>query len=107
MMMTSFEFTLEASSPGTARTGSSVSFDSSGTSFAADLTGQLDCATGVFHADLSNGATLVAAPLPISAAFSGTLDATLGSQRLTLEGTWSLLSSSGFGKCTGPWSASL
>jgi hypothetical protein len=84
--------------------GSSLTFEFSGFMLAADLVGQLDCTTNVFHADIANGlyaATLV----PIPVAFAGVIDGTLDRMTMSLSGSWSFGDGISNATCVGNWSA--
>jgi hypothetical protein len=106
-VMTQVTFTLQAASPGNALTlaNSNLSFGISGFIFAGDLTGQLDCATGTFHADVVNG-LFASVLVPIAAPFSGVVDGQFDRAASSLVGSWSFTSPSG-ATCIGPWSAAL
>jgi hypothetical protein len=89
----------------TANVSSSMAFSYAGFDFAANLYGQLDCTTNVFHADIVNG--LFAAQLaPIPIPFSGTVDGTRDEKMGNLSGSWSFSGPAG-GSCDGTWSARL
>jgi hypothetical protein len=84
--------------------GSGLAFDFNGFRFAADLSGQLDCATNVFHADIVNG-VFAAMAAPIPATFSGVVDGTYDRTKNALSGSWSFTDEGANGVCVGPWSA--
>jgi hypothetical protein len=106
-VMTQVTFTLQQASPGNPLTlaNSNLSFGISGFIFAGDLTGQLDCATGTFHADVVNG-LFASVLVPIAAPFSGVIDGQLDRTASSLAGSWSFTSPTG-ATCIGPWSAAL
>jgi hypothetical protein len=85
---------------------SNFSFDLSGFLLAANLSGTLDCTTGIFHADIVDG-ILASLVLPLVAApFTGAVDGALDASARTVTGSWSFTAPSG-SPCVGPWSASL
>jgi len=88
-----------------ASVSSSMAFSYAGFDFAANLSGQLDCTTNVFHADIVNG--LFAAQLaPIPITFSGTVEGKRDEKMGNLSGSWSFAGPAG-GSCDGTWSARL
>lgn len=105
VMMMTYGFELRAASAGVATTDSGIMFDYAGSIFAATLDGQLDCASGVFHAEILNGTGLLA-PIPVLAGFTGKIDAQLQRSDNKLVGNWTLLSPINVGNCVGPWEAS-
>lgn len=84
----------------------SGSFSSTGAVFFtanADIGGTLNCNTGVFQGNLSNG--MYSGFVFITGTFSGPLDATYNSTTLSfVNGTW-LLTVPGQGSCPGTWTA--
>jgi hypothetical protein len=104
----SISFDLELASPmaAIATTKADFSFMSSGASFDASLTAQLDCATGTFHADIVN-ASSPADALVVIAPFTGVIDGRVDASMATLAGAWSLSSVAGISSCTGTWSVAL
>jgi hypothetical protein len=108
ILTTSISFDLELATPtaASATTSSNISFMSDGAAFSASMSGQLDCASGVFHADIVNGMNVIGAELAVTT-FMGMVDGRVDAVAGTLGGTWSLGSVAGIGACTGIWSAPL
>lgn len=75
----------------------------------ADLDAKLDCVTGAFHADVTNGFALLV-PIPVVAPFEGVIDGQLDEEAGLLAGTWSMSTPPGtplstLATCDGEWSA--
>src|SRR5262249_20094970 len=83
---------------------SALAFDYSGFLFGCTLSGQLDCTSGAFHADMDNG-VFAFSLLPVPVPFTGSLDGTLDRTKPELSGSWTLTSSGA--SCTGTWTAPL
>ena len=102
------EFKLErrslAASEATVNT--QIAFDTFGGAMTAGFTARLDCASGMFHADIENGFAVVA-PVPAAVPFIGAMEGQLDEAAGALGGTGWLGSPAGnaFGVCVGTWTA--
>jgi len=96
--------TLTEAAPGFANAVADMGlvFEWDGYLFAADITGQLDCAANVFHADINGTFGPLVAPIPIP--FSGVIEGELDRAARLLSGTWSFAGPSGV-VCAGTWEA--
>jgi len=72
-----------------------------------DVTGQLDCATGVFSGQVAMGEVSIP-PLPPGGTFTATMNGALDSTNQSLSGTWRLTGGTTLQDwwCTGPWKVS-
>ena len=105
--MSHASFTLQQESPGGVFTvtNSDFAFELASFVFAGNLSGTLDCATGIFHAEFIN-AYFSSVLLPVVTPFTGSIDGQLDNTARNLAGSWSLMPDSG-ALCRGFWSAVL
>jgi hypothetical protein len=72
----------------------------------ATVVGQLDCRTGLFSGQLTDGQVSIP-PFPPGGTFTGPLSASFAAGNSELSGTWNLIGGATFGgtSCSGPWNA--
>jgi hypothetical protein len=72
----------------------------------ATVVGQLDCQTGLFSGQLTNGEVSIP-PFPPGGTFTGPLNASFAPSNSELSGMWNLIGGATFGgtSCSGPWNA--
>jgi len=107
------DFTLEQSSPQSpeARVTTPILFTASGALMVADFAARLDCSTGVFHADITNGFAILV-PLPVIVPFVGVVDGDVDRGAGAVAGDWKFELPPGspfgtLGTCEGTWHAAL
>jgi hypothetical protein len=88
--------------------GGTLKSMAAGLTLDATVVGQLDCQTGQFSGNLTNGEVSIP-PFPPGGTFSGPLAASFDSTNPTLDGTWTLIGGTTFAgaSCHGPWNAVL